>query len=894
SAILGDFGACDYAIGNRFQMAYARLASEHNSSKVKRVVINWPLWKEGGMGTGNDESTQFYLKTSGQELLTKEQGLSLFDQILSSGAVQTLVLFGQPKRIERFLGVSKSSLPAATSKVLSAERTGRTQPMKGLTTQQCVVFQLKETVHQLLKVPKNQMEMDTNLSDFGFDSITLAEFARRLSESFRLAIAPSLFFGYSTIEKLKSYFLEEHSKTIEGIFQEVRQGQGVALHTSEIHKSKLMCKQRARLSAQRSSPIIEEPIAIIGMSGRFPNANTVEEFWKNIKYGVNCIKEFPEDRLIGKESDGSIKDVKRCNFQRGGFIGNIDRFDPLFFGILPREAKYLDPRQRLFLEEAWHTFEDAGYMGERIKGMCCGVYVGVEEGEYGYLSGEKGQINSNQNATLAARIAYNLDLKGPNLALTAACSSGLVAIHQACLALRQGDCEMALVGGVNLLLSTMSYGGLYKAGMLSLDGKCRVFDQHADGLVPSEAVAVVLLKPLSKAISDKDQIYGCIKASGVNYDGKTNGITAPSLLSQAELIKNIYEKHHINPDNIQYVMAHSVGSKIGDPVEIEALTKAFKQYTEKKQYCYLGSIKPLIGHTFAASGVVSLITMLMSIKNQIIPATYNFEYCNRYINFTESPFILNLKNKKWVTKKYIPRIGVIGTTGISGTNAHAVIEEYIEQSLGYPNTDEKGRILKLYENKQEIFPLSAKKEESLHRYVEKFIQFLKSNDSLNLVSLAYSLQTGREAMEKRVAFVAKSIHQLIEKLQHYVEGKDGIGIYYKKRKYPKTTSMDLNNNDEGILDKQKKLLQQYISERNLDQLAESWVDGNNINWMGFYQEHLKPPRISIPTYPFLRKRYWVNGQPLQKEHTKTTIDYDKKNRSVSCVTPQLEADSCTG
>ncbi|MCP5004987.1 MAG: SDR family NAD(P)-dependent oxidoreductase, partial [Planctomycetes bacterium] len=765
SATLGDFGSCDYAIGNRFQMAYARLQSEHNSSGVKRVIINWPLWKEGGMGMGSDESTQFYLKTSGQDMLTKEQGLSVFDQILSSGAVQTLVLLGQPERIQRFLGMSKSPLPAAASKVLSVERTGRTPAMKGLTTQQCVVWQLKETVHQLLKVPKDQMEMDENLSDFGFDSITLAEFARNLSDSLGIEITPSLFFGYSTLEKLKNYLLEEHSKAIEGLFRESREGQGVSLQTSETHKSKLMCKKRARLSTQRSSPSIEEPIAIIGMSGRFPNANTVEEFWKNIKYGVNCIKEFPEDRLNGKKSDASNKNVEQCNFRLGGFIENVDQFDPQFFGILPQEAIYMDPRQRIFLEEAWHAFEDAGYMGERIQGMSCGVYVGVEEGEYGYLSNEEGQINSNQNATIAARIAYILNLKGPNFVLTAACSSGLVALHQACLALRQGDCEMALVGGVNLLLSPMPYEGLKKAGMLSLDGKCRVFDQQADGLIPSEAVAVVLLKSLSKAISDNDQIYGCVKASGVNYDGKTNGITAPNLLSQAELIKNTYENYHINPENIQYVMAHSVGSKYGDPVEIEALTKAFKQYTKKKQYCYLSSIKPLIGHTFAASGVVSLISMLMAIKDQTIPATYNFECYNEHINISDSPFILNLENKKWVTKNNTPRIGTISTTGISGTDAYAVIEEYKEQAFGYSKTEEKGRVLKLYENQQEIFPLSAKREEILHRYAEKYIEFLKSDDSINLASLAYSLQTGREVMEKRVAVVARSIPQLIEKLQ---------------------------------------------------------------------------------------------------------------------------------
>ena len=242
---------------------------------------------------------------------------------------------------------------------------------------------------------------------------------------------------------------------------------------------------------------------------------------------------------------------------------------------------------------------------------------------------------------------------------------------------------MALVGGVNLMITPMFHIGMGQAGMLSPDGQCYVFDQRANGMVPGEAVAVVLLKPLSKAVADQDHIYGCIKASGVNYNGKGNGITAPNPLSQAKLLQDIYDQYHINPETIQYIIPQSLGSKLGDPIEIQVLTDTFAKYTGKKQYCAIGSVKPLIGHTFAASGVVSLISMLMAMKHRTILAMNNYETSNEYIDFKNSPFMPNRENQEWLSPDNQPRIGAISTTGTNGTNAHAVIEEYLPREKEY-------------------------------------------------------------------------------------------------------------------------------------------------------------------------------------------------------------------
>ncbi|WP_155985414.1 type I polyketide synthase, partial [Paenibacillus maysiensis] len=681
SAVLGDFGSCDYAIGNRFQMAYAQHRHEQQLPG-QTLVINWPLWKEGGMGLDEGEITANYLKSSGQRFLEAEEGVELFDLILSQNDVQQLVLVGQPSRVERFLGMAaqaptavQPTTPPPTVSVSSG--TAMRPELQGFSLEQCIEWDLKEQVSQILKISRDELDVEENLVDFGFDSISLAELGNRLSKHYGLEVTPALFFSHSTLEKLTLHFLREHEALMTQHYLEP-----TAEPAPEPTPVPVVAPARQEVAVTKEILVpptsgVHEPIAVIGMSGRFPQADSVQDFWQNLKAGKNAITEIPSDRWDWQ----SDYEEGKITSKWGGFVKDVECFDPLFFEISPREAEYMDPKQRLFLEEAWHALEDAGYMGDQIRGKLCGVYVGVEEGEYGFLTGDGGPLNGNQNATLAARIAYALDLKGPNLALTAACSSGLVALHQACQALRAGDCDMALAGGVNLLISPMIYQGMSKIDMLSPDGHSYVFDSRANGLVPSEAVAVVVLKPLSKAIADRDQIYGCITATGVNYNGQSNGITSPNPDAQADLIRSVYDRYGINSSDIQFVMSHSTGSKLGDPMEIQALTSAFRKPGAQAQNCALSSIKPLIGHTFAASGIVSLISMLMAMRERTLLGLHGFESSNEYIRFEESPFVVSTENRAWTMQEGRPRVGAISTTGISGTNAHAVIEEYIPTAM---------------------------------------------------------------------------------------------------------------------------------------------------------------------------------------------------------------------
>ena len=314
------------------------------------------------------------------------------------------------------------------------------------------------------------------------------------------------------------------------------------------------------------------------------------------------IQEIPVERFDWRQYYGDpVKEPGKTNCKWCGCIPGVSEFEPLFFEISPREAECMDPRQRLLLQESWKALEDAGYGTEQIKAEKIGMFVGVEQGDYQDLTKWEGGFPTNNNAILAARLAYFLNLNGPVMAIDTACSSGLVAAHQAVLSLRAGECDTAIAGGVTLLLTPGPFIGMSQAGMLSEDGKCYTFDKRANGMVPGEAVVAVVLKRLSQAEADGDPIYAVIKGSGINYDGKTNGITAPSGISQTSLLKAVYDQYQINPEEIEYIVTHGTGTKLGDPIEINALYDAFKDYTRKQGYCALTSTKTNFGHTMGAS-----------------------------------------------------------------------------------------------------------------------------------------------------------------------------------------------------------------------------------------------------------------------------------------------------
>ncbi|TQS00534.1 SDR family NAD(P)-dependent oxidoreductase [Paenibacillus ottowii] len=594
----------------------------------------------------------------------------------------------------------------------------------------------------------------------------------------------------------------------------------------------------------------KDSIAIIGMAGQFPKSKTLTEFWDNLAQGRDCISEIPSTRWsIDEYYDTNPKAEGKTYSKWMGVLEDLDRFDPLFFNISPAEAEMMDPQQRLFLESSWKCIEDAGLNPASLSGSRCGVFVGCAASDYGRSMSGQGLnaqvLMGGAPSILSARISYLLNLKGPSLAIDTACSSSLVAIAEACNSLVLETSDLALAGGVMIMAGPGMHVMTSKAGMLSKDGRCFTFDARANGFVPGEGVGVILLKRLSDAIRDKDSIYGVIRGWGMNQDGKTNGITAPSVNSQISLEREVYRRFNIHPETISMVEAHGTGTKLGDPIEVEGLTEAFRSYTSKKGYCALGSLKSNMGHMLTAAGVAGVIKVLLAMKHRQLPPTINFESLNEHISLEEGPFYINTGLQKWESKPGTPRRASVSAFGFSGTNAHMVIEEYV------PVTSEV-KLDSVNQDNPVLFVLSAKSEQALKSYAADMIDFVKLHESVNLSDLTYTLQVGREAMNWRLTFLTDSRENLIDELEHFVNGNSSDKVL--------TGQVDDARDKIELFDSDKDtmpLVRTWLQNKRLDKVAKLWASGANIEWDALYGA-IKPQRISLPTYPFERERYWLS------------------------------------
>jgi acyl transferase domain-containing protein len=386
---------------------------------------------------------------------------------------------------------------------------------------------------------------------------------------------------------------------------------------------------------------MNEPLAIIGIGCRFPGgADSPEAFWQMLCAGTDAISEIPPDRWnIAAHYDPVPGRAGKSISKWGGFIGNIDRFDPGFFGISAREADCIDPQQRLLLEASWEAFEDGGQTLEKIRGSRTGVFAGISTTDYAMLQNAGGGRNeadvysaTGSTFSIAAnRISYCFDLRGPSMAMDTACSSALTACHVACQSLWRGDCTMAVVAGVNAILKQDNYVAFSRMSMLSPDGRCKTFDASANGFVRGEGVGAIILKPLSAAQADGDKIYALIRSTAANQDGRTNGITVPSRHAQEMLIRQACRDADISPGEISYVEAHGTGTPVGDPIETNALGSALGE--NRKNPCLIGSVKTNIGHLEAAAGMASLIKVALILRHKAIPPSLHFKNPNPNIDF---------------------------------------------------------------------------------------------------------------------------------------------------------------------------------------------------------------------------------------------------------------------
>jgi acyl transferase domain-containing protein len=509
------------------------------------------------------------------------------------------------------------------------------------------------------------------------------------------------------------------------------------------------------------------PIAVIGMRCRFPKSPNPEAFWDLLQSGEDGVGEVPPSRWSLDQHYDPRPEVPNKSYSKwGGFIEGIEWFDAQFFDISPREALTMDPQQRLVLEMAWETFESAGYTKDALSHSKTGVFIGCSFNGYHDLikphldPQDHTSSLGNQNAIIPNRVSFFFNLKGPSVLVDTMCSSSLVALHSACQSLQAGDCNMALAGGVNLLLSPEYYTDMSKMKIHSPDGRCKSFDHRANGIVLGEGIGSVLLKPLEEALKDKDNIMGVIRGSAINHGGMANGLTAPNPSAHADLIGKALQSAELSAEDISYVEAHGTGTALGDPIEIEGLTQAFRRSTKRRQFCQLGSVKSNIGHLEAAAGISQFIKVILSMKHAQLPPMLHFEKGNPIINFKDSPFTLNTTLSPWQSSG--PRRAGISSFGIGGTNVHLIAEEAPQQ------TETKAA----KELPFHLLNLSAKSKEALHEMIRRYFHFLEASPSTSMADMCYTANVCKTHFRERKSFLFSNGEELMRLLKAEMEQTD--------------------------------------------------------------------------------------------------------------------------
>ena len=594
-------------------------------------------------------------------------------------------------------------------------------------------------ISEALYVDQDEIDINEPFSYYGLSSRHAATLSGDLGLWLDVSLSPTLLYEYPTIKALSNFL----------------SGTNAVSSQPETTPAPVVREPGGE----------SEPIAIIGMSCRFPGANDPQAFWQLMREGRDAIREVPAERWdLQTFYDPDSTAPGKMNTRWGGFLDSVDRFDSHTFGISPREAERMDPQQRLLMEVAWEALEDAGIALEHVRGTQAGVFIGISNNDYCRLQMSDARLvdayagTGNSGSIAANRLSYFFDLRGPSITIDSACSSGLVAVHLACQSLRHGESNVAMVGAANVILSPEYTIIFAKAGLLAPDGRCKVFDASADGYVRSEGAGVVVLKPLSAAVADGDHIYAVILGSAVNQDGRTNGLTSPSRQAQEAMLLEAYRRAGVSPGQVQYVEAHGTGTELGDPIEAKALGAVLALDRPAGQPCAVGSIKSNIGHTEAAAGIAGLIKVALSLQHREIPPSIHFSRPNPHIPFDQLPIKIQQKLEAWPGAAADALAGV-SAFGFGGTNAHVVL-------TAAPATTPVASTRPTH-----LLTLSAKTPAALDAATAHLAAHLKSHPELNLADVAYTLQTGRSSFSHRRVVIGGSTSEAASILEKSEPGK---------------------------------------------------------------------------------------------------------------------------
>jgi acyl transferase domain-containing protein/acyl-CoA synthetase (AMP-forming)/AMP-acid ligase II/acyl carrier protein len=584
-----------------------------------------------------------------------------------------------------------------------------------------------------LKVKPQEVDVQTPFAHYGMDSLQAVSLSSDLEEWLGRDLSPTLVYDYPNIEALARHLA------------------GVTSSTELI---------------QKDGAAATEAIAVIGLGCRFPGAKDQNAFWQMLRNGVDGITEVPANRWdLQQFYDPERATPGKMNTRWGGFLEGVDQFDPYFFGISPREASRMDPQQRLLLEVAWESLENAGIAVDRLAGSQTGVFIGISGIDYARLQfSDPSYIDAyagtgNAHSIAANRISYLFDLRGPSMAVDTACSSSLLSVHLACQSLRNGECELALAGGVNLILTPELTITFSQARMMSEDGHCKTFDDAADGYVRSEGCGLVVLKPLSAALRDGDRVLALVRGSAVNQDGRSNGLTAPNGPSQEAVIRQALRNAQVTAEQISYVETHGSSTPLGDPIEYDALKAVLMRNRTADQPCILGSVKTNIGHLEAAAGIAGLIKAVLSLYHGEIPPHLHLKKLNQHISLEGTTFSIPTERRPWPISGR--RLAGVSAFGFGGTNVHVVLEEAPQFQ---PSMSE-------IERPAHVLALSGQSEQALKTLAHRYAEALAAEPALSVADVCYTANSGRSHFAHRLALVADSTPQLREQLSAFAAGE---------------------------------------------------------------------------------------------------------------------------
>ncbi|MFI9040629.1 SDR family NAD(P)-dependent oxidoreductase [Streptomyces sp. NPDC053726] len=860
SSLIGDFGAAGYATANRFADLYTVLRDRRvrrGEGHGRSLSLAWPLWAVGGVdGLVREEELAAYTRRSGMRALTAEAGLDLLARSFAPGASWLVPAWGDPAAVDAALtGTPAPSRPVASAPVAAA-RAGRLRDR--------LVEHLREVLAGVLKLPAGRLDSRVPLDDYGLDSVLVMESNSLLGKDFP-GLRGTVFFEFRTVDELAGHILAEQADAVTRLFPE------------ETEPS----RQETRLSRQDAAPApasapapgphtpparrdADEPIAIIGISGRYPQADTLEEFWRNLAEGRDCVTEVPADRWDADALFDADPAAPGRSYSRwGGFLSDVDSFDSLFFQIAPKQARTMDPQERLFLQTAWSALENAGYPPSRIpaprhggQGHDVGVFVGVMWDDYAILAAAESARGNHQvvlanRSAIANQVSYFGDFRGPSVVIDTACSASLVAVHQACESIRRGECSYAIAGGVNVAVHPDKYVHLSRKTMLSADGRCRAFGAGGTGYVPGEGVGAVVLKRLSDAVRDGDTVHAVIRASAVNHGGRTSGYTVPNPQAQQALVEQALAAAGIDARTIGCVEAHGTGTALGDPIEHTALAQAFARHTGDTGFCALGSVKSAIGHLEGAAGIAGLTKAVLQLRHGTLLPTLHAEELNPVIDFESSPFTVQRETAPWPRAydgdgRPLPRRAAVSSFGAGGTNAHVVVEEYMTPEPAPAGPEQA-----------ELIVLSARDEDRLRARAADLGRTLAEPGAPRLADVAHTLRVGREPLAARLAFVAADLADAAGKLAAVGRDEGGQWLHRGRvEQHPPLAGL-LTDGIGG-----EDFLATQLAAGADDLLGRLWVSGVTVDWDLLHRSRpAERRRVPLPTYPFERVRHWLDTTP---------------------------------